>query len=127
MKIVPAWLAIGFSAAILNSGQASAEAWRTQGICTFNGVPMRCVVRASADLLANAWSATYIIEWADGIQQRIVVGSDIRASVWVNGKETKAWQQDAASNGHCVIRTVTGNVTTFDSGRSRVDGSQFSC
>ncbi len=124
---LPPWLAAGLAATLGLASPASAETWFTKGTCAFNGVPMGCRVNASADLSGHAWSATYVIHWADGMKQRITVGSDVRASVWVDGKETRAEQQRPDNKGRCVIRTVTGNVTSFDSGRQKVTGGEYSC
>jgi len=84
-------------------------------------------VQASADLTSPAWSARYVLLWADGIRQTITVGSDVRATVIVNGKDTAAEQLRPDQAGHCVIRSVTGNVTKFDSGRLRVVRDQSGC
>jgi len=121
------WLAAAVAASLGIASPASAETWITKGTCAFNGVPMGCKVNASANLSGEAWSATYVIHWADGMTQRITVGSDVRASVWVNGKETRAEQQRPDNKGRCVIRTVTGNVTSFDSGRQTMTGGDYSC
>jgi len=97
-----------------------AETWQTKGLCHFNGLSQQCTVKATADLAYPAWSATYQLTWADGVRQKIVVGSDVRATVWVMGKATQAEQLPPDANGFCVIRTVTGNVTRFNSGRQNV-------
>jgi hypothetical protein len=68
-----------------------------------------------------------VIDWADGIRQTIDVGSDVRASVLVDGKRTAAEQQATDRYGHYVNRTVTGNVTIFDSGRARLGGDVAPC
>lgn len=120
-------LALVIASTLLHSGPALAEGWITKGTCWFNGVPMGCRVQASSDLSAQAWSATYVIDWADGVRQTIDVGSDVRASVLVDGKRTAAEQQRPDGQGHCVIKTITGNITIFDSGRARVVGDEGSC
>ena len=104
-----------------------AETWSTTGRCSFNGVSQPCAVSASADLSYPAWSARYVLLWADGIRQTITVGSDVRARVIVDGKSIAAEQLRPDQAGHCVIRTVTGNVTKFDSGRLRVVNDQPGC
>lgn len=106
---------------------ALAETWSTTGRCVFNGASQPCRVQASADLTSPAWSASYGLLWADGIRQTILVGSDVRAAVIVDGTSTAAEQLPPDPAGHCVIRTVTGNVTTFDSGRLRVVKDQPGC
>ena len=104
-----------------------AETWSTSGRCFFNGASQRCTVNASADLSYPAWSARYVLLWADGIRQTITVGSDVSATVIVDGQSTAAEQLPPDQAGHCVIRTVTGNVTKFDSGRLRVARDQAGC
>ena len=84
-------------------------------------------MNASADLSYPAWSARYVLLWADGIRQTITVGSDVSATVIVDGQSTAAEQLPPDQTGHCVIRTVTGNVTKFDSGRLRVARDQVGC
>jgi len=113
--------------ALLSTPAALAETWTTTGRCSFNGASQNCTVRASADLSSPAWSARYVLLWADGICQTITVGSDVRATVIVDGKSTAAEQLPPDQAGHCVIRSVTGNVTTFNSGRLRVVKDQPGC
>ena len=84
-------------------------------------------MKASADLTYPAWSARYVLLWADGRRQIITVGSDVRATVTVGGKSTAAEQLVPDQAGSCVIRTVTGNVTKFDSGRLRVAKDNGGC
>ncbi len=104
-----------------------AETWSTTGRCSFNGVSQPCAVSASADLSYPAWSARYVLLWADGIRQTITVGSDVRATVIVDGKSIAAEQLPPDQAGHCLIQTVTGNGTKFDSGRLRVVKDQPGC
>ena len=106
---------------------ALAETWSTSGRCFFNGASQRCTVNASADLSYPAWSARYVLLWADGIRQTIMVGSDVRATVIVDGLSTAAEQLLPDQAGHCVICTVTGNVTKFDSDRLRMAKDQAGC
>ena len=113
--------------ALVSIPAAFAETWSTTGRCSFNGIPQRCTVNASVDLSYPAWSARYVLLWADGIRQTITVGSDVRATVIVDGKSIAAEQLRPDRAGHCVIRTVTGNVTKFDSGRLRVVKDQPGC
>jgi len=113
--------------ALVSIPAAFAETWSTTGRCFFNGASQPCSVRASADLSYPAWSARYVLLWADGIRQTITVGSDVRATVIVDGKSIAAEQLPPDQVGHCVIRTVTGNVTKFDSGRLRVVKDQLGC
>lgn len=127
LKQLSGLMVVALASTLLVSAPGSAETWTTKGTCWFNGVPRGCRVQAASDLSAQAWSATYVIDWADGIRQTIDVGSDIRASVLVDGKRTAAEQQPTDRYGHCVIRTVTGNVTIFDSGRARLGGDVAPC
>jgi len=113
--------------AFVSMPAALAETWSTSGRCLFNGASQRCTVNASADLSYPAWSARYVLLWADGIRQTITVGSDVSATVIVDGQSTAAEQLPPDQPGHCVIRTVTGNVTKFDSGRLRVARDQPGC
>ena len=113
--------------ALVSIPAAFAETWTTIGRCSFNGASQPCTVRASADLSYPAWNARYVLLWADGIRQTITVGSDVRATVIVDGKSTAAEQLPPDQAGHCVIRSVTGNVTKFDSGRLRVVKDQPGC
>ena len=113
--------------ALVSMPAAFAETWSTTGRCSFNGASQPCTVSASADLSYPAWSARYVLRWADGVRQTITVGSDVRATVVVDGKSTAAEQLRPDQVGHCVIRTVTGNVTKFDSGRLRVAKDQPGC
>ena len=113
--------------AFVSMPAAFAETWSTSGRCFFNGASQRCTVNASADLSYPAWSARYVLLWADGIRQTITVGSDVSATVIVDGQSTAAEQLPPDQAGHCVIRTVTGNVTKFDSGRLRVARDQAGC
>jgi hypothetical protein len=113
--------------ALVSIPAAFAETWSTTGRCSFNGASQNCTVRASADLSYPAWNARYVLLWADGIRQTITVGSDVRATVIVDGKSIAAEQLRPDQAGHCVIRTVTGNVTKFDSGRLRVVKDQPGC
>jgi hypothetical protein len=115
------------SLALVSVPAALAETWSTTGRCSFNGAFKPCTVRASADLSYPAWSARYVLLWADGIRQTIIVGSDVRARVIVDGKSIAAEQLPPDQAGHCVIRSVTGNVTKFDSGRLRVVKDQPGC
>jgi hypothetical protein len=126
---VSRWMAVVMATSVIGTGRGLAETWTTEGTCWFNGVPMGCTVDAFHDDsgYSEAWSATYVINWADGLQQTIDVGSDVRASVLVNGKRTAAEQQPTDHAGHCVIRTVTGNVTIFNSGRARENGEVAPC
>jgi len=96
--------------ALVSTPAALAETWTTTGRCSFNGASQNCTVRASADLSYPAWNARYVLLWADGIRQMITVGSDVRASVIVDGKSTAAEQLPPDQAGHCVIRSVTGNA-----------------
>ena len=113
--------------AFVSMPAALAETWSTSGRCFFNGTPQRCTVNASADLSYPAWSARYVLLWADGIRQTITVGSDVSATVIVDGQSTAAEQLPPDQAGHCVIRTVSGNVTKFDSGRLKVARDQPGC
>ena len=113
--------------ALLSTPAALAETWTTTGRCSFIGASQNGTVRASADLSSPAWSARYVLLWADGVRQTITVGSDVRATVIVEGKSTAAEQLPPDQAGHCVIRSVTGNVTKFDSGRLRVVKDQPGC
>lgn len=56
-------------------------------------------MRASADLSFPAWNARYVLLWADGIRQTILVGNDVRAKVIVDGKSTAAEQLPPRSGG----------------------------
>lgn len=113
--------------ALVSIPAAFAETWTTIGRCSFNGASQPCTVRASADLSYPAWNARYVLLWADGIRQTIIVGSDVRATVIVDGKSIGAEQLPPDQAGHCVIRSLTGNVTKFDSGRLRVVKDQPGC
>ena len=113
--------------ALVSIPAAFAETWTTIGRCSFNGASQPCTVRASADLSYPAWSARYVLLWADGIRHTIRLGSDVWATVIVDSKSIAAEQLRPDRAGHCVIRTVTGNVTKFDSGRLRVVKDQPGC
>lgn len=115
------------SLALVSVPPALGETWSTTGRCSFNGASQPCSVRASADLSYPAWNARYVLLWADGIRHTIRLGSDVWATVIVDSKSIAAEQLRPDRAGHCVIRTVTGNVTKFDSGRLMVVKDQPGC
>lgn len=102
------------------SGEAvESDIWETRGLCYFDSIAKECRVLTSLgpDARIHAWNAKYQLTWKDGLQQIIVVGSDVRASIEESGVTIAAEQMPTDADQLCKIQTTNGHTIKFDSGR----------
>ncbi len=87
LKQLSGLMVVALASTLLVSAPGSAETWTTKGTCWFNGVPRGCRVQAASDLSAQAWSATYVIDWATEFDKRLMLAVIFAPVSWLMARE----------------------------------------